>query len=186
MKKILMASLLLLAVIMAACGNKEIAIEPNSVTISTKPVDMSVYKGMSSTKHQFLEVDLYEAYRFIDEGGTGVFYLGYAKCPSCQEAVQHLNAVAEELEVNVYYINIDKEEYQIASNNEAYEEAVAKLSPILGKNNQGERSILTPDVFQVVNGRFGDYHVGLAKDIETLKKDYYRLLLPFAPKEQTK
>ena len=89
--------------------------------------------------------------------------------------------------VTVYYINIDREDYHVADNKDVYNEVVEKLNPILGKDATGEKGIFTPDVFQVINGEFGDYFVGLTDDFDASNPEktkklvdvYKNLMKPF-------
>lgn len=183
---------LCLVACLVACDKKKTIVTPNKVTIATKAVDMSAYDGMSSTEHRFVEVELPDVYQFIAKKGSGIFYLGYPSCSSCQEAVKYLNQVADELGVTVYYINIAREDYKVAENQEAYQEVVEKLGPILGKS-KGKPTILTPDVFQVIDGVFAENYVGLPNHwkakhpdeaiVNSLLQAYRSLLQPFAPKE---
>ena len=145
------------------------------------------YDNMSSTKHNFKEVNLFDVYDFIEKGGSGIFYLGYTSCHNCMTAVQYINQAAEEMGVTVYYINIDREDYHVADNKDVYNEVVEKLNPILGKDATGEKGIFTPDVFQVINGEFGDYFVGLTDDFDASNPEktkklvdvYKNLMKPF-------
>jgi len=185
----LIKKLFILLLFLTACSKEEVEINFD-VKIESQAVDMSAYKGVSSTKHKFEEVNLYDVYDFIDAGGSAVFYLGYVDCSSCQQAIQYLNEVAQELDVTVYYINIDKDEYGIRSDVYAYNEVLEKLDPIL-YHEDGETKILTPDIFQVINGEFADNHIGLTstfdstsqESIDELKEIYYELLLPFSSKQ---
>jgi thiol-disulfide isomerase/thioredoxin len=188
MKKLFLC--LLIVLLLCGCGSKRRKIV-SKIDIATKKVDMSGYQGMSSTDHQFLEVDLYDVYEFIEKGGSGIFYLGYTNCHNCQDGVRYLNEVAKELGVTVYYINIDREDYHVSSDRAVYDEVVEKLNPILGTDKDGKKGIFTPDVFQVIDGEFGDHHVGLVssmssvnpskESIEELKAVYRELLEPFQP-----
>ncbi len=186
MKKLLLCLMLIL---LCACSGQQQKIV-SKVEIATSKVDMSAYQGLSSTDHQFVEVNLYDVYEFIEKGGSGIFYLGYPNCHNCQDGVRYLNEVAKELGVTVYYINIDRAEYNVAGNGEVYDEVVAKFEPILGTGKDGKKGIYTPDVFQLIDGEFGDYHVGLVssfssanpskESINELKAVYRKLLLPYA------
>ena len=159
----------------------------SNVDIKTTLVDMSAYDNMSSTKHNFKEVNLFDVYDFIEKGGSGIFYLGYTSCHNCMTAVQYINQAAEEMGVTVYYINIDREDYHVADNKDVYNEVVEKLNPILGKDATGEKGIFTPDVFQVINGEFGDYFVGVTDDFDASNPEktkklvdvYKNLMKPF-------
>ncbi|MBR2802267.1 MAG: hypothetical protein IKE21_06715 [Erysipelotrichaceae bacterium] len=188
MKKLL---LLLLAAFLFGCssGKYDVPDMDFSVEIATRDVDMSGYRGVNSTKHCFREVDLYDVYDFIKEGGSGVFYLGYTDCANCQQGVRYLNEVGMELGVTVYYINIDRADYNIRGDREAYDRVLAELEPILGKEDDGEVIILTPDVFQLINGEFGKNHIGLTgswegtspseASVNQLKETYRELLTPY-------
>ena len=61
-------------ILLCACNGKQQKIV-SKVEIATSKVDMSAYQGLSSTDHQFVEVNLYDVYEFIEKGGSGIFYL---------------------------------------------------------------------------------------------------------------
>ena len=184
------ALLLLLSLFLFGCssGKYDTPEIDYSVEIATKDVDMSGYRGVNSTKHCFREVDLYDVYDFIREGGSGIFYLGYTDCANCQQGVRYLNEVGLELGVTVYYINIDRADYNIHYDLDAYDRVLEELEPVLGKKD-GETIILTPDVFQVINGEFGRNHIGLTgswegtspseASVNQLKETYRELLTPY-------
>ena len=104
------------------------------------------------------------------------------------QGVRYLNEVAQELGVTVYYINIDRADYNIRGDREAYDRVLSELGPVLGEED-GEKIILTPDVFQICNGEFGDNHIGLTGNwegsdpsqasINQLKEYYRQLLTPY-------
>lgn len=189
-------TILLLMIIMFACqqktnnNNEHIDIE-TQLKPKVKDVDMSSYRNMSSTKHCFKEIDLNDFYAFIKEKGSGLFYMGYEGCESCQEAIEHLNAVAQMNNLTIYYLNIDKPEYRIKDSEEAYNKLVEETKPILPVRD-GKKVILTPNVFQLINGDFGKSHVGLTTNwqykqknedqINELKNIYYNLMKPFIQK----
>lgn len=189
LKKILV---LLLFITLFACAkkveeNNDVVVD-KTTKVNAKDVDMSGYKNMSSTRHCFKEIDLDEFYSLLENKGSGLFYMGYEACGSCQEAVEHLNAVAQENNVTIYYINIDRPSYHIKDDSVAYEDFVKRFSPVL-KEREGKKVILTPDVFQVINGKFGKFNIGLVdnwatgsendEQVKALKDIYYNLMKPF-------
>ena len=102
MKKILLSILLIfMAVGMVGCGEEEI----NYIDIEATDVDMSVYDGMNSLNHHFKSITPTELLRVYNEGGSGIFYIGYSGCHNCQDAVKYIEEAAANNDVTVYYMD---------------------------------------------------------------------------------
>ena len=125
--------------------------------LNSMKVDMSAYKGMSSTNHRFLRMPPEELIKLIEEKGSAVFYIGYSSCPNCQEAVKLINAVAEEYGIVVYYIDCYDENDPLSPYVEEYEEVLYSILP----EKDGERSIQVPLVFAVRKGTLSESYCGL-------------------------
>ena len=70
-KKILILALLLLC----ACSEK-LPTPEYPYEIESFKVDMSNYKGVSSTEHNFRLIRVSELFKCIDQKSSGIFYLG--------------------------------------------------------------------------------------------------------------
>jgi|GEM_PF-1170304 len=188
LKKIL-CSLLCVLTLCSCSDSKQNGVPINTdITLNTEKVDMSVYEGMTSFNHNFEEVNLFEVYDYIENGGSGLFYLGYSNCSNCQAIVKYMDEAAQELDVTIYYIDIDKDEYNILGDKEAFYKILEFFEPVLRKED-GSAVIYTPELFQVINGEFGEYHIGISDDwnydnptesqIENMKEIYRQLMEPF-------
>ena len=58
--------------------------------------------------------------------------------------------------VTVYYMDCYDQSDPLLDN---LDEFISVLSPILDERD-GEKVVLTPEVFQLINGEFGDYLIG--------------------------
>ena len=187
MKKIL---ILFLVLLIFGCSNNNN--KPNyPYEIQSEKVDMSAYNGVTSTNHNFRLIVPSELYKCIDNKSSGIFYLGRNNCNCCQTVCSYLNEVAQELDVTVYYIDVfnEKEPLTIKENQDQLYEY---LYDILGLGEDGEKVLLTPHVFSVVNGEFYDSlicHDGMQMDaiptsqqIEVLKNKYRNIMKPFINK----
>ena len=180
MKKLLIAILLCLLTL-SGCGKDPV---PTNTEVESFRVDMSGYRNMSSTNHQFLGVNPTEMLNVIKEGRSAVFYIGYLGCHNCQQAVQYINQAAEELGVTVYYMDCygEKEDF-----NAYLEETIEILNPILATDPDGHKGVFTPHVFAVVNGELMESKVGASfssqKDIDKLVDEYKNIMRYFVETE---
>lgn len=144
--------LLLLLLLLCSCSTK--LPEPEyPYEIESYKVDMSNYKGVSSTEHNFRLIRVSELFKCIDQKSSGIFYLGRENCHCCQQVLRYLNEAAQESGVTIYYINA-YDEVEPLSDKERYDQLHAYLYDILGENDEGEKVLLTPHVFSIVNGEF--------------------------------
>jgi hypothetical protein len=184
MKKIL----ILLLLILCACSEK--LPQPDyPYQIESYKVDMSNYRGVSSTEHNFRLIRVSELFKCIDNRSSGIFYLGRENCHCCQQVLRYLNEAAQELGVTVYYINA-YDEVEPLTEEETYDKLYDYLYEILGENDEGEKVLLTPHVFSIVNGEFYASQIcydGMEFDeeptkgqIRKLENIYKRIMKPFA------
>ena len=186
MKKIIL--ILAVMMLMCSCGKKE---EPVNYTyeIKSKNVDMSGYEGVNSTKHNFRLITPTEFFNAYDAKSSGVFYLGRTNCACCQRVCRYLDEVARELDVTVYYIDPYNEEESLTGNPELFAKMKEYMFPILGIED-GEKSLLTPQVFSLINGKyagsqicFDNYVLDLPptdEQVEKFKDAYRAILRPFS------
>ena len=70
MKKLLLIFLLILS----ACAESN---KPNyPYEVKAEKVDMSMYEGVSSTKHNFMKTKASELFKCFEEKSSGIFYIG--------------------------------------------------------------------------------------------------------------
>lgn len=190
MKKIFVVISFLL--LLVSCSNK-----PNvnyDYEINCKNVDMSIYDDMSSTDHCFKLITASELYKCCVNKGSGIFYLGYGTCPFCNKAIKYLNEVGMEMGVTIYYIDAMNEDELIIGNNANIKKLTSFLEPILDKDEEGKKVLMTPHVFTVINGDFYGSYVSLpyklngdldfdtpptSKQVKKLKNIYRDLFEPF-------
>ncbi|MBO4918560.1 MAG: hypothetical protein J5365_00230 [Erysipelotrichaceae bacterium] len=190
MKKILL--ILMMFLMLCSCRNeeeRETEIPEYTFEMQSEPIDMSGYDGVTSTRHKFRIIRLSEVFRTIDEKSSGVFFIGRTNCGCCQEVVMILNEAAMECDVNIYYIDPYDEDYNLVSDMEMREKTMNYLYEILDENEEGEKDLMTPHLFTVINGHFGDSQIcfdnmrvdnaDAEKKTKALKKRYLEILEPF-------
>ena len=182
-----------LSVLLVLCGcnkKEEIPVPEYPYEITSSRVDMSEYEGVTSTDHNFRLIRVEELFNTIDEKSSGVFYLGRTNCGCCQRVCRYLNEVAKELNVTVYYIDVYNEEEDLADDKQLQDKLFGYLYEILGTDGEGNRTLLTPQVFSVVNGEFygsqicfDDHELDTEPtqtQIEKFKDSYRKIMKPFA------
>lgn len=191
MKKIL--SVLLCLLFLVGCNGKDTA-KPDfdsDFTIETYKVDMSGYENLKSSGHMFLGTTVTELKRTVDEKGYGAFVLSRTGCSHCQIAMQYLNKAAEELGVYVYYIDAESETYPIL-NTENFDILYDILYDVLETGEDGEKELLTPHFFTIINGEIIGSQIGTTRtgssysddDADKLVETYKSLLTPFVNESQ--
>ena len=188
MKKLIILFMAIL--LLAGCKPKEEIVVPEyPYEIQSTVVDMSEYEGVKSTNHNFRLIRVGELFSCIDQGSSGIFYLGRTNCACCQKVVRYLNETAQELGVTVYYIDVYNKDEPL-SDETLQNQLREYMYEILGTDDEGEKVLLTPQVFSVVNGKFYDTLIcfdGMTMDpnpteeqISKLKDVYRRIMKPFA------
>lgn len=187
MKKFL---IILLMITLCACTKKEeLPIPEYPYEIVSDRVDMSEYEGVTSTNHNFRLIKVSELFNTIDQSSSGIFYLGRTNCGCCQRVCRYLNEVAKELDVTIYYIDVYNPEEDLTEDRELQDKLREYLFEILGTDDEGNKTLLTPQVFSVVNGKFygsqicfDDYQLDPTPtdtQIEKFKDSYRKLMKPF-------
>lgn len=168
MKKFLAVLLILLT--LTGCKEKEVPNFDSGFTIETYRSDMSGYNGLNSVSHNFLGTTVSELKKTIDEKGYGAFVLSRTGCDHCQIVMQYINKAAQELGVNVYYLDGESDVYPIVGTPD-YQVLDEILKPIEEKLD-GEITLQTPHFFTVINGKFVDSFVGVkVKDAKNITEE---------------
>lgn len=182
MRKLLI--ILLICLGLCSCSKEEETVN-YTYEIQSKKVDMSAYEGVNSTNHNFRLILPSELFKAIDAKSSGVFYLGRANCGCCQQICRYINEVAKELNVTVYYIDAYNQEEPL-SDEENYNKLFEYMEPIL-KEVDGEKTLLTPHVFALINGELKDnqvcfdgYSIDTDSNIERFKDVYRKIMKPFS------
>ena len=184
MKKILITILLIL---LCACNSSN-KTPKYTYEIQSDPVDMSSYEGVISTKHNFRSIVVSEFYNCIDNESSGIFYLGRSNCGCCQTVTKYLSEVASELGVTIYYLDAYNQKEPLTEEKN-YMKLMEYMKSIL-KEEDGEKVLLTPHLFTVINGKYVGSQVCYdnldfdgqnpkEQQIESLKEVYRMILQPF-------
>lgn len=178
--------ILCIVFMLSSCSSKEKVCYPYE--IKYKEVDMSGYEDINSTEHMFKGVTVQELFNVIDNKSSGVFYLGRTNCGCCQTCAKYINEAATQENVTVYYIDVYDKVMPIDT-----EELMDKLKMYIYEalnEVDGEKTLQTPIVFSVINGKISDSIVCLSDnswDDEPTKiqenrllKKYKSIMKPFA------
>ena len=82
-----------------------------------------------------------------------IIYFGFAKCPSCNEALPVLNDVAKEYHAEVGYINTRKDaSWQSNMDMKDYDVVLELFGQYLQYDDDGKKHLYTPHVFFIKDG----------------------------------
>lgn len=160
-----------LIILLACTANNKTVI--NYINIESFAVDMSVYEDMPSLKHNYKGITPTTFLDVYDAKGSGAFYIGFSSCPHCQTTVKCMNKAAENLDVTIYYIDADNKTDPLINH---YDEFYTILYPVL-EEIDGEKAILTPHYFTLINGEIATSYVGGLKASEKSTIENFEKLL---------
>lgn len=169
---------LILVLMLCLCACKQ---DIKTVEIDSFKVDMSGYRGLSSTKHNFKQIKVEELFKVAENKASGIFYLSSKTCGNCQIVTNIIQEAAFKADVSVYYIDTSSSLYPI---NDYSDELKELLYSTLLKNDKGERSLYTPHLFALVNGEIKGSEVGLSSSYDESEAQrqklidrYYKIML---------
>ena len=169
MKKMMMAVLCLGMLVgcssKTAASGSEVTIT-NPVELNTVTLDMSGYEWLNDSEPAFTEITLHESIRIFAEKGTGIVFYGYPGCSFCQRAVPEMNAVAKEMGISIYYIDVTN----IAADADHKEEDYDVLSGYISSVFVDD-SFQVPDVIAVKDGELVGNHLSLVDDFKITSND---------------
>ncbi|MCI6272367.1 MAG: hypothetical protein MR601_05395 [Erysipelotrichaceae bacterium] len=163
MKKIILMFIGLF--ILIGCSNKK-AFEKieytNNVSIDAVKSDMSDYVLLKDSDHVYLDLSTENAIKLFEEKGSAVVYIGYVNCPWCNRAVPVLNEIAKESGINVYYLDVAKEENR------------TQLDTLINtylKDSLDNGELFVPFVIGIKNGEIVSSQVALVSSYKDYSKD---------------
>jgi hypothetical protein len=186
MKKL--TALLLSAALLCGCGSSEqeaastssaAASSPSgnnagAINLNTEEADISGYVFLSDSDPAFVEINMEESFRLVEEGGTGLIFYSYEDCPWCNRAVPILNQAAKEEGVTIFYDNI-YDDWFMSKTKDEKEALVNKLYEVMEPaldtvtdEETGETSpvLRVPLVVAVKDGEIIGHHRGVVDSFE--------------------
>lgn len=95
----------------------------------------------------------------MDEGYTGILYIGFPSCPYCKEVKPIVYGIKEEYNCNFKYIKLrDKNNNKLFSDKDK-KNVYKYFSEYMDKNNDGTYTIYAPLVVVVKKGKVIDAHL---------------------------
>ncbi len=168
MKKMMMAVLCLGMLVgcssKTAASGSEVTIT-NPVELNTVTLDMSGYEWLNDSEPAFTEITLHESIRIFAEKGTGIVFYGYPGCSFCQRAVPEMNAVAKEMGISIYYIDVTNIAAD-ADHKEDYDVLSGYISSVFVDD-----SFQVPEVIAVKDGEIVGNHLSLVDDFKITSND---------------
>jgi predicted bacteriocin transport accessory protein len=148
----------------------------NSITLTSKTLDMSGYKYLSDKSPAFIQITMKESLRLIDEKGSGIVLYSYATCPWCNRAVPVLNEVAKEMGIHIYYVDVYEAELMSSDGKSFSTEGKAVIQSMLSHydtilrheanetTGKVEPTLYTPEVVAIKQGMITSHHTSLVDD----------------------
>ncbi|MBE6107356.1 MAG: thioredoxin family protein [Erysipelotrichaceae bacterium] len=155
MKKLI--CFLMIGLLLCSCAEKKTTIED----LKTQPNDMMSYETMKEPSDRFLELTMEESLRLFEEKGSGILLISRPSCPHCLNAVPVLAELAEKHELTIYYVNC-----AMGFENEHLEKLEVYAANVLG-----QRGVLVPIVFSIINGEAVGKHIGTVAGEDGLLTD---------------
>ena len=107
-----------------------------------------------------------EAYKYYEEGNSGVLFMSFVDCPYCEAAYPIFREICDEYkDVPVYYVNIDRSERD--NGQPTYDLWVEALDEFLDPEN---KTIFIPTVIALNKGTIMASVVGTVSDLEDMSK----------------
>lgn len=139
-------------------------------TLSAYPkADMSGYEGLEGYDKDtvFVEMDVKDIKKEIDDKNTFVFVASFAKCPYCNKLVPYLNDVALEEGVKVGYIDTRKNpEWKSNLDIDDYDLFVEMFGDYIKLDENEKKHLYVPQTFFIKNGEVVYSHDGVCESLE--------------------
>ena len=153
--------------------------------------DMSGYKDFDTKNSMFEESDMEHLLTAIKEKKTGIFYLGFPKCPWCEEAIPILNDIAKENNQNIAYVQTRDDASELIYTPDQKKTLISYASAYMNQDDKGEYQIYVPFVLVIKEGKVVAGHVGTVdghdaherkmndqekKELQTIYEDMFKKL----------
>lgn len=153
--------------------------------------DMSGYKDFDTKNSMFEESDMEHLLTAIKEKKTGIFYLGFPKCPWCEEAIPVLNDIAKENNQNIAYVQTRDDASELIYTPDQKKALISYASAYMNQDDKGEYQIYVPFVLVIKEGKVVAGHVGTVdghdaherkmndqekKELQTIYEDMFKKL----------
>lgn len=130
-------------------GSNDRSADPINAVVSDAQKFKAEYPSVSDDNHFVYASDRQTVSIF--ENGTGLVFLGFAKCPWCQSLSGLVDQAAKKEDLQeIDYLDISDHR---KNNSQTYQALVAKLNPYLEKDEDGQPVIYVPDITAVKNGK---------------------------------
>ena len=125
------------------------------VPIASTSADMSGYEWIGEETGDFQSISWGEMFKMVEEGGSGIVYIGKTDCDFCQRAIPILNEAILETGVTAYVVDLHE------GSIEEYYKAEDLLSDTFDKDSSGQPVFYVPEVFGIKAGVFTGSQISL-------------------------
>lgn len=119
----------------------------------------------------FTPLDFESAISFFEEGKSGVLYFGFHNCPWCQDVVPLLYDVAQQEQVEVYYVETRDLKRNRLYSDEQKERIIPYIGDYMSDNEKGELTLYVPLVLSVKDGKVSMGHQGTVDGHQAKERD---------------
>lgn len=182
-KKFLLFLLILLA--LTGCSKNGEDTSLTGYVPETYKTDMSEYDGVDVGTKVFKGITADELIKMMKNGGSGVILFSSPECRNCQNVIGYIQYAADEVGLDtIYYLNFASDEYPLEETN--FTDIVDLFGEVLAENDEGKKSIYTPHLITVKNGKVIEGKLGsdvnensTPEDIEKMVNEYEDMMKPF-------
>lgn len=199
MKKKIILSLLVITMLLVGCGSKESSPalkfkeDYESLNGQTTESGKKIRKLKIDKNNRMIQTTAEDIVSRIENKESFVVYFGFPKCPWCRSVIETLISVSNEMEVDIYYVDIKAHDLEVRDTlkledgqivteqegTEAYKTLLEKFDSVLADYTlkddagnvveTGEKRIYAPNVITVVQGEV----LNLATGISPKQTDAY-------------
>lgn len=131
-----------------------------SCTPAAPSADMSGYEGFTDTENVFIQTEMDDVLKMLDEGGSGIVYFGFPRCPWCTDALPILNEEAKKVNKRILYVQTRDMEKNLLYTEEQKQRFISHASSLMRKDDDGNYQLYVPFVIVIKKGEIIEDYIG--------------------------
>lgn len=127
-----------------------------------KEIEIQSYNDMINSS-TFIKSSYKELKSIIEDKKTEIYYLGYADCPWCEDAVPVLKEVLDSQNMKIKYLDTK----ELKKNDDEFQDTKRLLSTIVGEDDK----LYVPQVIVILKGEVIANHQGTLDEHDANERD---------------